>query len=124
MNNKSDAQEEEPIGFATDIVPVNLTGTAVPITQVLEDLLPSGRKTKKVELVGKLIVIHSIEYFKGSFGPALFVRLTDENGELLNTIVSNKVLAKKLWAVRENLPVSCTIVKVLREGSPAYYDFE
>jgi len=124
MVQTNESQEVAPVGFTTDIVPVNLKGTAVPMTQVLEEIAPEGEKIKKADLVGKPIVIHSVEYFSGQYGPALFVRLTDDNGELYNTIIANKVLAKKLWMVRANLPVSCTIIKVEREGSPAYYDFE
>ena len=103
------------------ITHLNLKGTVVPIQQVLDEVAPVGERIKKIDLVGKPIVIVSLRPFIGQFGPALFVIFTDDNGEIFNTIVSNRVLMPKLLAVQDRLPVSCTIVKKENDQG-GYYD--
>ena len=124
MDQTVESQEIFPEGFSVGLTKINLKGTPVPLAQILEEIAPQGKRIEKVSLVGKEIVIHHINPFVGDYGPALYVILTDENGEIYNTIISSQILMPKLLAVRNQLPVSCTIVEHMREGKPKYYDFE
>src|SRR5512143_1696129 len=119
--------QPNPMTDDSSIVPVEIGVTKIdlhkvvrPISEVLEEIAPQGERRKAAEFVDQDVVIHSIRFFNGQWGPAAFVIMTDENGELFNTIVSQKIVLPKLAAVRNNLPVSCRLVHHEREGAPGY----
>lgn len=119
--------QEKPTG--NEIVEIGITRIDLrrpvrPIGEVLEELAPQGTKVKKTDFLDQDIIIHSVRFVKGKFGPFAFVVFTDQNGELFNTIISNKIVLPKLYVVAETLPVSARLVK--REGGTygEYYDIE
>lgn len=124
MAQNQDNRETLPEGFPMGLQTVNLKGTPVPITQVLEEIAPQGDRVKKVDLVGRQITLLSMHGFVGDYGPALFVIGADEDGELFNTIIGNRILMEKLMTVRGRLPVTCTIVRIDKGEDKFYYDFE
>jgi len=125
MSDEKDYQDpKDAIETEIGITKIDLTMTPVPIGDILEELMPQGLEAKIEEIVDQTIVIHSIRLFVGSYGPAAFVVFTDDNGELFNFIVGQKIVLPKLLAVMEKLPVSATIKR--HEGGQFgyYYDIE
>lgn len=126
MSNQPNQTTEDNSGVPIEIgvTKVDLHKVVRPISDVLEEIAPQGERRKAAEFVDQDVVIHSIRFFKGQFGTAAFVIMTDGNGELFNTILSQKIVLPKLAAVKDNLPVSCRLVYHKREGDPGYYDIE
>ena len=115
---------KEIIEAEIGITKIDLEMTPVPIGDILEELMPQGLQASVEEVVDQEIVIHSIRLFVGSYGPAAFVVFTDDNGELFNFIIGQKIVLPKLLAVMDRLPVSATIRR--HEGGQFgyYYDIE
>jgi hypothetical protein len=115
---------KEIIEAEIGITKIDLEMTPVPIGDILEELMPQGLQSSVEEVIDQKIVIHSIRLFVGSYGPAAFVVFTDDNGELFNFIIGQKIVLPKLLAVMEKLPVSATIKR--HEGGQFgyYYDIE
>jgi hypothetical protein len=92
--------------------------------EVMEEIAPQGVKTKLAEWEDKTIVIHTVRFFQGKFGPAAYILFTDANGELFNTVLSQKIVLPKLAGAVEFLPLECTVVK--KEGGQfgEYWDLE
>ena len=125
MSDEKDYQDpKEMIETEIGITKIDLEMTPVPIGDILEELMPEGLQASVEDIVDQKIVIHSIRLFVGSYGPAAFVVFTDDNGELFNFIVGQKIVLPKLLAVMDKLPVSATIKR--HEGGQFgyYYDIE
>jgi hypothetical protein len=108
---------EEPVVIDAKVKPQQLS-------KVLEQIEPTGIGVKFEECIDKKITILSIKPFKGQYGAALYTRFADENGELYYTVIGAQVPARKLWAARDQLPVTCTVVKKPSATSEGYYDLE
>lgn len=125
MSEQTDYKDPKAIIEAEiGITHIDLTMEPVPIGEILNELMPQGLEAKIEEIVDQTIVIHSIRLFVGSYGPAAFVVFTDDNGELFNFIVGQKIVLPKLLAAMDRLPVSATIRR--HEGGQFgyYYDIE
>ena len=125
MSEEKDYQDpKELIETEIGISKIDLTMEPVPIGDILDELMPQGLQANIEDIVDQEIVIHSVRLFVGSYGPAAFVVFTDDNGELFNFIVGQKIVLPKLLAVIEKLPVSATIKR--HEGGQFgyYYDIE
>jgi hypothetical protein len=106
------------------IARVKLSGTPVPLRDILEEIAPKGEEAKLAEFIDRQITVWAIDPFMGEFGPAAFVIFTDSDGGMYNTITGGKVLLPKFLAGMERLPFTCTIVK-RKVGTPSeYYDAE
>jgi len=123
MDDNSEAERVFNEIIQVNVPKITLTNTPVKLVDVLEQIAPQGQRVKKGEFVGEQITIVSLRPFIGQFGPAIFVIFYDSNGELFNTIISNRVLMPKLLLIIEHLPVTTTIIKK-GSGSGEYYDFE
>ena len=125
MSNQNDYKDpKEMIETEIGITKIDLTMEPVPIGDILDELMPQGLQANIEDIVDQEIVIHSVRLFVGSYGPAAFVVFTDDNGELFNFIVGQKIVLPKLLAAMERLPVSATIKR--HEGGQFgyYYDIE
>jgi hypothetical protein len=91
---------------------------------VLNEIAPQGENVKASDIVGTEIIVHAMRPFKGDYGNALFVIFTDATGAMFNTVIGGQVIAPKLYALRDDLPVSMKIVD--KEGGQFghYYDIE
>jgi hypothetical protein len=92
------------------------------LSEVMEEVAPQGTPSKLSEWVDQDIVIHTLRFFKGRYGNAVFVVFTDLNGELYNTVCSQKVVLPKLAAIANVLPVQAHVVRVEGGQFNRYYD--
>ena len=106
------------------IQPMDFNLTPVPLKEVLAEISPIGDKTKLRELVGKVITIWSIEFFKGKYGLAAFITLTDPDKNLLHAVIGQKVVMQKLYYSATRLPVTCTLKFVEGGNFEGYFDIE
>ena len=123
-NDEGYKDQEALISAEIGITKLDLSVSPRKISEVLDEIMPQGEETKAEEWVNVPIVIHSIRFFVGQYGPAAFAVFTDENGYLFHFILGQKIIVPKLAAVREQLPVTATLVK--KEGGQfgEYYDIE
>jgi len=125
MSNEEGYKDQaELISAEIGITKLDLSVSPRKIGEVLDEIMPQGAETKAEDWVDEPIVLHSIRFFVGSFGPAAFVVFTDTDGVLWHFILGQKIIVPKLAAVREVLPVSATLRK--KEGGQfgGYYDIE
>jgi hypothetical protein len=125
----SNQYEARPASTENAIVEVGITKVDMraavrKFSEVLEEIAPQGVNVKIAEMVDQTIIVRSVRFFNGRFGPAAFVIFTDLNGELMNMIVGNKIVLPKLLIVREQLPVECKLVKKEGGSANAYFDIE
>ncbi len=106
------------------ITKVDLELTPVPIGDILDEIMPQGMETTAADFVDQEIVIHSVRFFVGQFGPAAFVVFTDTNAVLYHFILGQKIVLPKLAAAVDRLPVSATLRLVEGGQFGEYYDIE
>lgn len=123
MSSKHE-RDQAPDEFDSGITHIDLSAVARLFSEVYEEIAPQGTRVKLADIVDSQIIIHSVRPFMGRFGQAAFVLFTSPEGELFNTVISNKVILPKLYAVRDQLPLVATVVKKGEEGANAYYDLE
>jgi hypothetical protein len=120
--------EEEVISFDDEFggTPITADPKAKPrkIGDVIQEIDPDGYGCKFEELVGKKIVVTGLKPFRGQYGAALYVKAVDQNGELFHTVVGAGVPARKLWQVKDALPVTCTVIQKDSTQYGKYYDLE
>lgn len=103
---------------------VDVKAKPQPLAKVLAEMDPDGYGCKFEECVGKKVTVISIKPFSGQYGAALFVKAADEHGELFHTVIGAGVPARKLWQVKDSLPVVCTVVEKPSSQYGKYYDLE
>lgn len=106
------------------ITKINLEAPAVSISEVLDEIMPQGTEAKAADFVDQEIVIRSVRFFVGQYGPAAFVIITDENDVLYNLIIGQKIVLPKLAAVIDYLPVKATLRMHTGGQFGEYYDIE
>lgn len=123
-NDEGHKTQKEIISTEIELRKVDLELSPVPIGDILDEIMPQGEETTCEEWVNTPIVIHTVRFFVGEFGPAAFVVFTDENGVLYHFVLGQTVVLPKLAAVRDRLPVSATLK--MHEGGQhgEYYDIE
>lgn len=126
MSNDEKEYKDQKAIVETEIgiTKIDLNLSPVPIGDILDELMPQGAEATAAEFVDQTIVIHSIRFFMGQFGPAAFVVFTDENGVLYHFILGQKIVLPKLGAVIDRLPVSATLRRVEGGQYGEYYDIE
>jgi hypothetical protein len=123
---------ELPFDAEFELPAIDVTAKARKLTEVYEELAPSGTGIKAEDLVGHDITVRFMKPFVGRFidqttgkpSSALWCVLTDADGTLYNTVFGGKVLCEKLWAARANLPVEFKLVMQNPDSPSAYYDAE
>lgn len=120
----SPEEVRDQISMEIGISRVDLKSAPRLLSDVMDEVAPQGIKTKLSEWEDKDIVLHSIRFFKGRYGNAAFVVFTDDNGELFNTVCSQRVILPKLAAIADSLPIQAHVVK--KEGGQfgKYWDLE
>ena len=123
-DDKGYKDQAELISAEIGITRLDLSISPRKIGEVLDEIMPQGAETKAEDWVDEPIVLHSVRFVVGQYGPAAFVVFTDKNGVLWHFILGQKIIVPKLAAVRDVLPVSATLRK--KEGGQfgEYYDIE
>ena len=123
-NDEGYKDQAELISAEIGITKLDLELSPEKIGDVLDEIMPQGEETKAEDWVDEPIVLHTIRFFVGQFGPAAFVVFTDKNGVLYHFILGQKIIVPKLAAVVGRLPVSATLSKKKGGQFGEYYDIE
>lgn len=103
---------------------LDLTLTPKDAKAILDRVLPTGQETPIKELVGYDLVLRVVRPFRGKYGPALYCTFTDANGAVYSSVVGGQVIAPKVWALRNDLPVSLRLAWVEGGQYEGYIDIE
>jgi hypothetical protein len=103
---------------------VNLNRVPRKATDILAEIAPQGENVKASQIIGTEIIIHAVRPFQGVHGNALFCIFTDATGAMFNTVIGGQIVAPKLWALRNDLPVSFKIIDKEGGSFGHYYDIE
>lgn len=128
MAKKSEVADEGAVFFGgTPVPPVaqNTGLAAIPsLVQKYEEMAVNGTKIDAKELIDHEFAVVSLKEFAGEFGRAYFAVITDEFGQVFNTVLGGTVLMEELDAVKNLLPLRATLRKTAGGQFGGYYIFE